>query len=153
MHPDSGAVVARHADQGCPEAGGDARDRLAFEFRIQEPFRRDDTVTAMMANQIGDLVVQEMRSPQPARSKAFDLFPGMPHKWGFSFDVNQQPGPHGRSAGSAAWAGAMNTHYWIDPVKRVTGALFTQVWPFFDERVVALFNAFEQGLYQAVERG
>jgi methyl acetate hydrolase len=31
-------------------------------------------------------------------------------------------------------------------VKHVTGALFTQVLSFFDDRVVALYGAFERGL-------
>ncbi|MDR5741152.1 MULTISPECIES: serine hydrolase domain-containing protein [unclassified Caballeronia] len=117
--------------------------------RILKP----QTVAAMMSNQIGDLNVEKMVSPRPARSNDFDLFPGMKHKWGFSFDINAQPGPFGRSVGSAAWAGALNTHYWIDPVKRVTGALFTQVWPFYDDQVVGLFNRFEQSLYRAIEKG
>lgn len=107
-----------------------------------------DTVAAMFSNQTGAIDVVEMVSSSPARSKNFDLFPGMPHKWGFSFDINTQPGPWGRSAGSAAWAGALNTHYWIDPATNLAGALFTQVWPFYDERVVALLNHFEQTLYQ-----
>lgn len=117
--------------------------------RILKP----ETVAAMLSNQIGDLNVEKMVSPQQSRSRDFDLFPGVAHKWGFSFDINEQSGPHGRSAGSAAWAGALNTHYWIDPVKKVTGAVFTQVWPFYDEQIVALFNKFEQHLYQAIDRG
>ncbi|OBR49212.1 serine hydrolase [Paraburkholderia tropica] len=136
------------------------RDYLAFlrmllqggslgGVRILKP----QTVAAMMSNQIGDLNVEKMVSPRPARSNDFDLFPGMKHKWGFSFDINAQPGPFGRSAGSAAWAGALNTHYWIDPVKQVTGALYTQVWPFYDDQVVGLFNRFEKSLYQAIEKG
>jgi 2,5-diketo-D-gluconate reductase B len=27
--------------------------------------------------------------------------PGQPHKWGLSFDINMQPGPNGRPAGSS----------------------------------------------------
>lgn len=111
------------------------------------------TVTTMLSNQIGELDVQKMVSPFPARSKDFDLFPGTRHKWGFSFDINAQPGPNGRSAGSAAWAGALNTHYWIDPVKQVVGALFTQIWPFFDDQVMGVFNTFERHLYQAIDKG
>ena len=34
----------------------------------------------MMTNQIGDLDVKKMISPLPARSKKFDLFPGVKHK-------------------------------------------------------------------------
>lgn len=134
------------------------RDYMAFLRMLLNGGRLDgaqvlrpETVAAMMTNQIGEFNVARMCSTQPTRSMSFDLFPGTPHKWGFSFDINEHPGPHGRSAGSAAWAGAMNTHYWIDPVRKVTGALFTQVWPFFDDQVVALLNAFEQGLYKAIE--
>lgn len=112
---------------------------------------KPETVAAMMRNQIDDLNVEEMVSPVPAKSKSFDLFPGVPHKWGFSFDINEHPGPNGRSAGSAAWAGAMNSHYWIDPVKKVTGAIFTQVWPFYDDDAVSLFGEFERELYTALD--
>jgi CubicO group peptidase (beta-lactamase class C family) len=108
---------------------------------------RPETVAMMMQNQIGELNVQEMRSAQPPYSRSFDQFPGQPHKWGLSFDINTQPGPNGRSAGSISWAGLLNCYFWLDPVKHVTGALFTQVLPFFDERVVALYGEFERGLY------
>jgi methyl acetate hydrolase len=108
---------------------------------------RPETVAMMMQNQIGELNVQEMRSAQPPYSRSFDQFPGQPHKWGLSFDINMQPGPNGRSAGSISWAGLLNCYFWLDPVKHVTGALFTQILPFFDERVVALYGEFERGLY------
>ncbi|HVJ51107.1 MAG TPA: serine hydrolase domain-containing protein [Aliidongia sp.] len=113
---------------------------------------RPETVAMMMSNQIGDLDVREMRTAQPAFSNSFDQFPGTPHKWGFSFDINQQPGPHGRAAGSVSWAGLLNTYFWVDPVKKVTGAIFTQTLPFFDARTVALYGAFESGLYSGLDR-
>lgn len=112
-----------------------------------ERILKPQTVAEMFKNQIGDLNVTEMKTAQPAYSNSFDEFPGMPHKWGFSFDINTQPGPHGRSAGSGAWAGLLNTYFWVDPVKKVTGALFTQVLPFYDQKVVDLFGKFEEGLY------
>src|SRR6267143_6840521 len=109
---------------------------------------RPETVAMMMQNQIGELNVQKMRSAQPPYSRSFDQFPEQPHKWGLSFDINMQPGPNGRSAGSISWAGLLNCYFWLDPVTKVTGALFTQVLlPFFDERVVALYGEFERGLY------
>jgi methyl acetate hydrolase len=37
-------------------------------------------------------------------------------------------------------------------VRKVTGALFTQVLPFFVERVVALYGEFERGLCHGVAR-
>jgi CubicO group peptidase (beta-lactamase class C family) len=106
-----------------------------------------DTVASMMQNQIGALNVHEMRSAQATYSQSFDQFPGQPHKWGLSFDINTQPGPNGRAAGSISWAGLLNCYFWLDPVRQVTGALFTQILPFYDERVVALYGAFERGLY------
>jgi CubicO group peptidase (beta-lactamase class C family) len=108
---------------------------------------RPETVAMMMQNQIGELNVREMRSAQPPYSRSFDQFPGQPHKWGLSFDINMQPGPNGRSAGSISWAGLLNCYFWLDPVKHVTGALFTQILPFYDDRVVALYGEFERELY------
>jgi CubicO group peptidase (beta-lactamase class C family) len=111
-----------------------------------------DTVKSMFENHIGDLQVTETKSVQPAYSRSFDQFPGMVHKWGLSFDINTQPGPHGRSAGSASWAGLLNCYYWIDPVKHVTGAIFTQLLPFYDAKVVDLYGKFEEGLYGGLAR-
>ncbi|WP_238812869.1 serine hydrolase domain-containing protein [Paraburkholderia sp. SG-MS1] len=82
---------------------------------------RADTVAAMFQNHIGDLQVTEMKSAQPAWSNSFDQFPGMAHKWGLSFDINTQPGPHGRSAGSISWAGLPNSYFWVDPSEEGDG--------------------------------
>jgi hypothetical protein len=106
----------------------------------------------MRTNQIGDLDVHEMQSAVPAWSTSFDQFPGQRHKWGFSFDINETPGPHGRAEGSISWSGLLNCHWWVDPVKKVTGALFTQVRPFYDDRIMSLFGEFESGLYRGLER-
>ncbi|MFM0058378.1 serine hydrolase [Paraburkholderia phytofirmans] len=116
-----------------------------------ERILRTDTVAAMFQNHIGDLPVTEMKTAQPAWSNSFDQFPGMPHKWGLSFDINTQPGPHGRSAGSISWAGLLNSYFWVDPVRKVAGSLFTQVLPFYDARVVDLYGQFEQGLYHGLQ--
>jgi methyl acetate hydrolase len=114
---------------------------------------RPETVALMMTNQIGELNAREMHTVQPAFSNSFDQFPGQPHKWGLSFDINTTPGRNGRSAGSASWAGLLNCYFWIDPVAKVTGALFTQVLPFYDARIVSLYGAFERGLYRGLGRG
>src|SRR6266702_3447083 len=112
---------------------------------------RADTIATMFQNQIVDLQVSEMKTAQPAWSNSFDQFPGTPHKWGFSFDINTQPGPHGRSAGSISWAGLLNSYFWVDPLRKVAGTLFTQILPFYDARVVDLYGQFEQGLYHGVQ--
>lgn len=111
---------------------------------------KPETVASMMRNQIGDLDVQAMRTAQPAYSQSFDQFPGEPHKWGYSFDINTLPGPNGRSAGSISWAGLLNCYFWLDPVRKVSGAIFTQLLPFYDEKVVKLYGTFERGLYDGL---
>jgi methyl acetate hydrolase len=113
---------------------------------------RPQTVAMMMVNQIGELNVHEMRTAHPEFSNSFDQFPAQPHKWGLSFDINEQPGPNGRSAGSISWAGLLNCYFWLDPVKKVTGAMFTQILPFFDAKVTSLYGEFERGLYNGLER-
>jgi methyl acetate hydrolase len=133
---------------------GTPRDYMAFlqmllrggsfnGARVLKP----ETVALMMQNQIGELNVREMMTAQPGFARSFDQFPGQSHKWGYSFDINTQPGPNGRAAGSVSWGGLLNTYFWVDPQKAVAGALFTQILPFFDERVVALYGDFERGLY------
>jgi methyl acetate hydrolase len=60
------------------------------------------------------------------------------------------PGPNGRSAGSLTWAGLFNTYFWIDPARRVTGLIMTQVLPFADRNAVKLYGQFERGVYDAL---
>jgi len=117
-----------------------------------EHLLRADTVATMFANHIGALPVVRMETAQPSWSNSFEQFAGQPHKWGLSFDLNTQPGPHGRSAGSGSWAGLLNTYFWVDPVKHVAGALFTQTLPFYDARIVDLYGQFEERLYAGLRR-
>ena len=111
---------------------------------------KPETVTMMRQNHIGDLNVVTLKTADPASSNDANLFPGMAQKWGLSFDINTEPGPAGRSAGSIAWAGLFNTYFWVDPVKHVTGVIMTQLLPFADDHVLKLFADFERGMYQAV---
>jgi methyl acetate hydrolase len=111
---------------------------------------KPETVALMRQNHIGDLNVVTLKTVRPDTSNDANLFPGMPQKWGLSFDINTERGPAGRSAGSLAWAGLFNTYFWLDPTKRVTGTIMTQLLPFADEQVLKLFAKFESGLYAAV---
>lgn len=138
---------------------GTPRDYMAFlQMLLRDgTFRgarilKPQTVAMMRQNQIGDLNVNPLKTSAAAWSNDADLFPGMPQKWGLSFDINTQPGPNGRSAGSYAWAGLLNCYFWVDPVKNVTGAVFTQLLPFYDARMVELFGAFERGIYTGLAR-
>jgi CubicO group peptidase (beta-lactamase class C family) len=138
---------------------GTPRDYMAFlQMLLHEgAFRgarilKPETVALMRQNQIGDLHVNPLKSSSTAWSNDADLFPGMEQKWGLSFDINTKPGPNGRSAGSITWAGLLNCYFWLDPFKRVTGAVFTQVLPFYDPAVVKLYGGFEKGLYEGLNR-
>ena len=64
--------------------------------------------------------------------------------------LNSEPVPGGRSANSMSWAGLFNTYYWIDPAKDVAGLIMTQVLPFFDAKVLDLFDRFEKAVYAGV---
>jgi methyl acetate hydrolase len=111
-----------------------------------------ETVASMCQNHIGDLQFVPLKTAQPDLSADADPFPGMVQKWGLSFDINTEPGPYGRAAGSIAWAGLFNTHFWADPAKRVTGAIFTQILPFCDPAVMKLYAGFEKGLYEGLNK-
>ena len=112
---------------------------------------KPETVALMRQNHIGDLEVVTLKTVRPDLSNDANFFPGMSHKWGLSFDINTEPGPAGRSAGSLCWAGLFNTYFWIDPNKKVTGTIMTQLLPFADGQVLQLYADFERGLYDALK--
>ena len=111
--------------------------------RILKP----ETVALMGQNHMGDLNVLPMKTFNPRMSNDCELFPGMDKKWGLSFLINTRESPGRRSAGSLAWAGINNTYYWLDPVKRISGVLMTQVLPFADATVLGLLDRFEEAVY------
>jgi CubicO group peptidase (beta-lactamase class C family) len=108
-----------------------------------------ETVAEAGCNQIGDLNVGVLETARPDSSNDVEFFPGMPKKWGLAHMINAEQTDVGRSAGSLAWAGLANTYYWIDPARRVTGVVLTQILPFADARVLRLFEEFERGIYRA----
>jgi methyl acetate hydrolase len=109
---------------------------------------RPTTVATMSRNAMGDLVCNPMKTAAPAVTNDVDFVAGM--KWGLSFLINPKALPTGRSPGSLAWAGLANSYFWIDPVRRVTGVYATQVLPFFDQKAVQTFEAFETAVYAAL---
>jgi CubicO group peptidase (beta-lactamase class C family) len=112
---------------------------------------KPETVATMRQNHIGELEVTTLVTVRPDLSNDANFFPGMSHKWGLSFDINSEPGPAGRSPGSLCWAGLFNTYFWIDPTRKVTGTIMTQLLPFADTEVLKLYAAFESGLYEALK--
>jgi len=111
---------------------------------------RGETVALMARNHTGDIPAGIMKTENPARSNDVDFFPGAQIRWGLGYMLNMQPGPNGRSAGTVSWGGIFNTYYWLDPTKRVTGLIMTQILPFADQRAVKLYGQFERGVYDAL---
>jgi methyl acetate hydrolase len=101
---------------------------------------RPGTVDAMFRNQLGPLEVGLLRTEIPAAS--FDL-PLHGWKWGLGLLVNEDAGPHGRSAGSGGWGGGWNTFYWVDRARGLTAAMYTQTAPFYEPGIIDLYGQFE----------
>ena len=134
-----------------------ARDYLTFTQMIVQggsykgtQVLRRETVDVMARNHIAPLDIPAMKSAIPPLSNDVEWFPGMRKGWGLSFLINTQSAPTGRSAGSLAWAGLLNTYFWIDRTKRVSGVFMSQVLPFYDRTAIDLFARFETEVYRAL---
>jgi methyl acetate hydrolase len=111
------------------------------------------TVAMMGENHMGALNVLPLPTEMPQLSNPVDLMPGVTKKWGLSFLINSDAVPGGRAAGSLAWAGLMNTYFWLDPATGVAGVFMTQILPFADGCVLDAFDAFERAVYEVVAGG
>jgi methyl acetate hydrolase len=109
-----------------------------------------ETVADMSTNHIGDLRVGMLKTEDPALSNDAEFFPGQPKSWGLTFQINEEPGPTGRPAGTLMWAGLANSFYWIDRENGVGGAYLSQILPFGDERSLELFYEIERAVYQSI---
>ena len=108
---------------------------------------KPETVAEMGRNQIGELSVGLLKTAIPAHSNDAEFFPGMPKKWGLGYMITAEETPSGRSMGSLAWGGLANTYYWIDPSRKLTGLILTQILPFADPIVLNLMDEFERAMY------
>jgi CubicO group peptidase (beta-lactamase class C family) len=111
---------------------------------------KTETVDEIARNQIGDLTVGILRTVEPHVTNDAEFFPGLRKGWSLASMVNVEEAPTGRSAGSLAWAGLANTYYWLDPTRRVTGLIMTQLLPFADQTVLDTFGRFEHAVYATV---
>lgn len=106
---------------------------------------QSETVDEAFRNQIGDLDFPMLKTSDPMLTLDVDLGPNL--KWGLGLLLNTTAQPGMRAAGSGAWAGLFNSHFWIDRQTGVAACLLLQYLPFFDPRSVELYVAFEQALY------
>jgi len=108
-----------------------------------------DTVADAFRNHIGALDVPEViHTASPVHSA--DFVAGPNRKWGWGLLVNTEDQPGMRRAGSGAWAGLANTHFWVDPTAGVTGAIYSQYLPFVTPGYMKMYADFERGVYQLI---
>src|SRR5438876_10702506 len=109
------------------------------------PLLRKESVQAMAKNQIGDVIVQTQATTDPARSQNFPIGAGR-DKFGFGFQIatSNKENPNLRSPGSYTWAGIYNTHFWVDPNRKIAAVIMMQVLPFYDAGAMKIYQDFEE---------
>jgi methyl acetate hydrolase len=109
------------------------------------------TVALMGQNHIGAVGVPAQKTALPDRSDDFSFIADGRDKWGLGFLITADAVPGKRSAGSLSWGGINNTYYWLDPTRGITGVILMQFLPFADRKALALYDAFERGVYQIAD--
>ena len=110
---------------------------------------QQSTVDAAFTNQIGDLdFPAELPTADSASSCTFRAGPG--HKWGYGLLLNSEDRPGMRRAGSGAWAGLCNTHFWVDRTTGICASIYSNFLPFVTPEAVKLYNDFEKALYASL---
>jgi len=110
------------------------------------------TVDAAFSNQIGELEFPPAIPTADPDSSA-DFNAGAGYKFGLGLLLNTEDQPGARAAGSGAWAGLFNTHFWVDRSSGVTGAIYSQTLPFVEPPVFQMYADFERALYASLEQG
>lgn len=108
-----------------------------------------ETLAHLRTPHITGQTIGDLQSVVPQMSHDFRIMPGMEKGWTLGFLQNLADLPGARRAGSLAWAGIANCYYWADPESGVAGALFAQVLPFADPRILETFDAVERSTYAA----
>jgi methyl acetate hydrolase len=131
-----------------------ASDYLKFERMLlgggklgDKRILQSETVAQMSRNQIGDLMLVELRSQIPQFAKDPIRIPGSLDKFGLGFAINTKPVEGGRSQGSLAWAGIYNTFFWIDPARKNCAVIMMQLLPFSDDAAYSVVEHFERAVY------
>ena len=107
------------------------------------------TVDVAFTNQIGELdFPAEIKTADSTASCDFALGPGF--KWGYGLLLNTDDVPGARRAGTGAWAGLANTHFWVDRTAGIAAAVYSQFLPFGTEPALQMYQAFEGALYASL---
>ena len=111
---------------------------------------QEATVDAAFSNQIGDLdFPAEIATADPPITDTMHAGPGW--KWGYGLMLNSEDQPGGRRAGTGAWAGLFNTHFFIDRATGVCASIYTNSLPFITrDDAWRTYEEFEHALYAAL---
>ena len=112
----------------------------------------EGSVGMMGENHIGAVVVDDQPAADPALTRPFPLGAGR-DKFGLGFQIAARDARYARrrSPGSLSWAGINNTHFWIDPNRRVAVVVLMQVLPFYDEACIRVLRGFEELVYRHLD--
>jgi CubicO group peptidase (beta-lactamase class C family) len=124
-------------------------DYLRFQHMLllggQEVLSQESVDDAFRSH-IGDLTVPHtVATGFPMHSCDFHYGPN--RTWGWGLLINNDDEPGARAAGSGAWAGLGNTHFWVDPRNGIAGAVYSQFFPFVKPEYMAVYAEFEKGVY------
>lgn len=159
--PDGGRTVANFAPPENPDLYGmghamysSARDYLTFLRLLLNRGHIDgirlfseETADCLLENQIGTLRVGKLVSTVPSLAHDFEIHPGAEKSHSLAFARMEVDVPHRRLAGSQGWAGALNTHCWLDPKAGLAAVYITQSLPFASPDVMEDLYAFEYAVY------
>lgn len=129
------------------------RDYIKFERALLRGGELDgtrilseQTVDQMFTNQIGEFEIPaELPTADPASTDTVRFGPG--NKWGYGLLLNTEDIPGHRRAGSGAWAGLCNSHFWIDRTTGIAASIYSQFLPFATPASMEVYADFEAALY------
>ena len=133
------------------------RDYIRFEQALLrggeldgERILTQETVDAAFRNQIGDLdFPAEIPTAVPRVADTLRVGPGF--TWGYGLLLNTQDIPGRRRAWTGAWAGLLNTHFFVDRTTGICASIYTNSLPFISEREAwKLYVDFETALYASL---
>lgn len=107
----------------------------------------EPAVAQMLTDHMNGLMFETMKSSSPLTADVV-MPEGTVHSFGFVMNTQDIPGK--RSAGSQAWAGVLNTHYWIDPAKDVAAVIMTQSLPFVEAPYMETYDEYERAVYASL---
>lgn len=114
--------------------------------RILQPH----TVDAAFSNQLGDLTFPaEIPTADPPITDSLRVGDG--YTWGYGLLLNNQDVPGARRAGTGAWAGLFNTHFFIDRATGICASIYTNSLPFITPGAWQTYGDFEKALYAALD--